>query len=512
MNRAAATQPSPLAPDVAARYRVGTLQYTKAGLFTLFFWVLWGDFCMTLMETVIPSILPLKLKALGATNTNMALIMTTIPMSLNVMLNPTISFSSDRSRSRWGRRIPFLAVATPFVCLALVLLAFAPEIGGWLHGLDIWPLARLSAMTTILLTIAVCMVLFQVFNMFIGTVFWYLFNDVVPQAFMARFLGLTRLVGSLAGALYNWFVFKHALTHMRPIFIGAALLYGVAFLLMCWKVKEGAYPPPPENVGGRRGFLASAQTYVKECLGHRFYWYFFLWGLCGSLGGYSVMLFGVFFNQSLGLSLGQIGRIGAVCGALSTALTYPAGALADRYHPLRMMVGLSLVTFALAPLSLFWLFKAFTPQINYAIVFALSLLTLPLGVLTYAVTMPMYMRILPRERFGQFCSCLAMFQAGISIFGSVLVGKALDVVQRFFPDAVYGKYYSYRFIHIWALFFGCFSITFLLLLYREWKRLGGDKHYQPPGFENSLHETQPAEVQAVGHDVLAVAEPGEAHT
>jgi len=26
------------------------------------------------------------------------------------------------------------------------------------------------------------------------------------------------------------------------------------------------------------------------------------------------------------------------------------------------------------------------------------------------------------------------------------------------------------------------SLTFLWLLYREWKRLGGEKHYAPPGF------------------------------
>ena len=34
----------------------------------LFFWLLWGDFCFTLMEQVIPSILPLELRPLGASN------------------------------------------------------------------------------------------------------------------------------------------------------------------------------------------------------------------------------------------------------------------------------------------------------------------------------------------------------------------------------------------------------------------------------------------------------------
>ena len=46
-------------------YHCGTLTYTKAGLFAIFAWLLWGDFCLTLMEAVVPSVLPLKLKSLG---------------------------------------------------------------------------------------------------------------------------------------------------------------------------------------------------------------------------------------------------------------------------------------------------------------------------------------------------------------------------------------------------------------------------------------------------------------
>ena len=47
--------------DPVERFRVGTLQYTRSSLAMLFVWLLWGDFCFTLMETVVPSILPLKL-------------------------------------------------------------------------------------------------------------------------------------------------------------------------------------------------------------------------------------------------------------------------------------------------------------------------------------------------------------------------------------------------------------------------------------------------------------------
>jgi len=72
-------------------YRVGTLTYTRPKLAILFFWLLWGDFCYMLMETVVPSILPLKFADLGASNTVIGVIMMTIPMGLNFFINPIVS-------------------------------------------------------------------------------------------------------------------------------------------------------------------------------------------------------------------------------------------------------------------------------------------------------------------------------------------------------------------------------------------------------------------------------------
>ena len=114
-------------------YHVGTLTYTKASLAILFCWLLWGDFCYVLMETVVPSIMPLKFKALGASNTSLGMIMTTIPMIINSVFNPVISFKSDRYRSRWGRRIPFILLTAPVTVLFLLGVGFADSIGIWLY-------------------------------------------------------------------------------------------------------------------------------------------------------------------------------------------------------------------------------------------------------------------------------------------------------------------------------------------------------------------------------------------
>ena len=130
------------------RFKIGTLTYTKAGLITLFLFLLWGDFCFTIMETVVPSILPLELNAFGAPNWMLGLVITTVPNVMAAGLNPIISVRSDRFRSRWGRRVPFLFLPTPFVALFMVLLGYAAPIGHWFL-LSI--LAGLFSETTVIL-------------------------------------------------------------------------------------------------------------------------------------------------------------------------------------------------------------------------------------------------------------------------------------------------------------------------------------------------------------------------
>lgn len=190
-------------PSGDSRYRCGTLVYTKAGLFTLFSWMLWGDFCFTLMESVWPNILPLILKAHEAPNAVIGIVMVTIPNAMNFVLNPIISTASDRYRGKRGRRIPFLLFATPFITFFLVLLGFSKELGSLLHS---WMGGLHPNLTASMVTVglmSVLIVCFRFFELFVGTVFWYLFNDVVPSAFMGRFLGFFRVIGALAGALFN---------------------------------------------------------------------------------------------------------------------------------------------------------------------------------------------------------------------------------------------------------------------------------------------------------------------
>jgi hypothetical protein len=123
-----------------------------------------------------------------------------------------------------------------------------------------------------------------------------------------------RLVGTLASAFYNYFIFKYALTNIREIFIGTALLYLIGFGIVCLRVREGEYPPPADQ-GVAPSLAKDLQTFAADCYTMPYYWYIFLYCMFGAVAG-SIGVFSVFFNQSMGLDLNLIGKMGAIGGVI----------------------------------------------------------------------------------------------------------------------------------------------------------------------------------------------------
>jgi maltose/moltooligosaccharide transporter len=462
-------------PEVENPYRVGTLVYTKMGLLFLCGWLLWGDFCFMMMETVLQGVLPLKLKAMDVPNVFMMLMITTVPSAMTFFLNPILSFKSDRYRSRWGRRIPFLIFATPFVVLFLALIGFSEQINVWVYNHISGVAPKLSIVHVSMVVIAILILCFQFFHMFILSIYYYLFNDVVPRKFLARFLSLFRMVGVGTWALFNFFLFKYAQIYMREIFIGSAAMFLIAFVLMCFMVKEGQYPPPPENIDKRTGIIASMRTYFTECFKLPFYWFFFLsnafWNVANCINA-----FNVFQYLSIGLTLDQLGKVGGISSTLSVMLLYPAGILADRIHPIRVMLIAKIGVAVVTPINLIFLFYDFNHGTAFWICIAISSALLPLNVMYNASSLPMYMRLLPKDRYGQFSSADAMVRAFSMIIGSVLAGLFIDMMKRVHS----GSDFCYRYLPVWIFVFEILSLVLLFFLYRKWKQYGGSKNYVPP--------------------------------
>ncbi len=475
-------------PTDGKLYHCGTLVYTKSMLAALFAWLLWGDFCYTLMESVTQPIMQLKFKGLGASNTEIGLVLITIPGIIFSVMNPIISFKSDRFRSRLGRRIPFIIATLPFLTLALVALAFGDQISRWLYEYLKSTGVSLVAVTTG--TLAVLLVAFTFFNTCFTSMFWYLFRDVVPEKLLARFMSWFRMFAMGSTALYQYVIFPYSGTRATQIFLGAAVLYLIGFGLMCLNVREGQYPPAPPYVGGGTGPIAAVKTYGRECHSHAHYWYVWAGTFIGSVGA-GVGVFNLFFLQRTGLNLAQIGRINGTASIVTGILVLGTGWLADKFHPIRVVVAAGILGLVVAPANLIWLYwcppadavwrwhfwrTVFEVRQVYFVQFCIAVgLRSPVLALGAVWDPVLLMRIFPGERLGQFCSNNAIWRVGGAIFGASLAGVALDFMGRWV-----GKDRAYLYIPVWQLLFAIPCFIFLLGLYKSWKRYGGDEAYVAP--------------------------------
>ncbi len=329
--------PSPAVRPVSgpAVYRAGTLTYTARGLGLVFAWLLAGEVIFTLIDMLEPKVLPVLLKLHGASDKEIGIIVGSFNAILQLIILAPLGYYSDRLRTRWGRRIPVLFWATPFVTIFLAITPYAPEITAWLlrskvTGSLVACAGRLRRSSWSL----PCLVIsYRSAQTVINGMFFGLLRDVVPDTHMGRFLALFRVFGAAGTFIITYWLLGRVTTHSREIFLGVALLNLAGFGAICWFVREGEYPAVKASPAGearRAGFGRVVKTFVAESYRHPVYlWvYFIRTCLYGALLGLSGFI--VFFPQlELGMDLGAAGRMLAWPSLVWVVIAYPIGRLVD---------------------------------------------------------------------------------------------------------------------------------------------------------------------------------------
>jgi maltose/moltooligosaccharide transporter len=473
-------------PD--ATFKCGTLMYSKKGLLLLFAWLLWGSFCFTLMETIASSVMPWKFRSLGASNTITSLVMTSLPAVFNFFVTPSISIWSDRIRTRWGRRLPFILTTMPFLAASLVLIAYSDSIGAWINGqlADGSPIGQVKVTIMVL---AVCAGMFDLFNMFVSTVYWYLFNDVVPPGMMGRFMGYFQLVSTITVALYNFLLFRYAVTHMRELYLIAAGIYLVGFGAMCFRVKESDYPPPEDAGPGTS--LREKAKHVMESLSIPHYLYWTLEGTLISLAA-SINPFSGFLMLSLVLTMTNIGVLSGINAIVTPIFLLFVGSLVDRWHPVRASAYLGLYGTFFCLSGAVWLFVEHPSPVVFMITAAIGgVFAAPAGAMGGVASLPRVFALLPRDKFGQYNGAMCMIRA-IGIFmGGILAGFYLDWIKSIVPAHADDPNWVYRYMFLYSASFGILASFCSYKVYRGWKRLGADKSYVPPVHRFRLRDLPP---------------------
>jgi maltose/moltooligosaccharide transporter len=419
-------------------------------------------------DRAIVPVAQLMLREFQASDFLMALLIGSVPAAFGMFLVPIISVRSDNHRGRWGRRIPFLLIPTPFIALAMVGLAYTPIAAQLLHT---WLGTHSPGEAACrLIVFSFFWASFEIFQTIAQAVFTALITDVVPEKVIGRFFGLFRAVGLGAGIIFSLTIFPHASENRFWVFTGLGALYGVGFTLMCLMVKEGDYPPPApkhQKLTFHQRFIAPISSYLRECFTQPFYLWIFLALMLGGLAGGPVNTFSLLYAKSIGLTDKSYGQLLAITWTCSLVLAYFLGWLADKIHPIR--VGLFSIT-AYAGLMI-WAGFAATTVPTFSVAFVAH------GVLigTFLTgTASLGPRLFPKAKFAQFASAAGILGALGYIIMPPAIGKFLDLT---------GHVYRHTFLLSGLIALPC-AIAFIVV-YRRFMRLGGPTGYTPPG------DTQP---------------------
>ena len=444
----------------APLYRAGSLVYTRSQLTSLFLWLLGGDFAFTFFEQIFGRFLPIFAKELHASDTLIGVMTGSIAGLCNLFFLPGISTRSDRHRGPRGRRIPFLLLSTPCTVVSLLLVGFAPELGGWAHR---WLPANgyVSEVGLVLGLLCAFVVSYHFWNMVLNGGYGWLIRDVVPGVIIGRFLSWFRVVSTLSSFLFLWYVFPHVLAHREVIFVAVGVVYTLIFLLMCRRVKEGEYPPPAQTPP--RNFFTTFGHYFRRCLSVGIYRQFFLvYVLMVSATTCAGPFVTLFAKGRIGLGMGDLGKILA-WGTLSSALTYlPMGWVADRvraiYITLAGVVGMTLMA-----VGAYLFVHDRTGWLVYVVANAVPTCAWSLG------WAKLNIELLPAGEYAQFSGGTNVFAYGGLVVGNYLLGALMDRL---------GSRYEMAFV--WSAVMSAGALVPLVLVYRGWRQHGGPDQYVAP--------------------------------
>ena len=404
----------------AGRWTAGTLTYTTGGLVALFLFLLGGDFALSMRDRGVAPVLQLIVKRLHANDRVMSLLIITLPAATSLLVVPVISYKSDRTRTRWGRRIPWLMATTPIAAACMVAIAYADRMGGGVAALV--GLGHRAAEVCGLALIGLFWTAFECTATNPSPLVGGLINDVVPRPVLGRFYGLFRAVSLIAGVVFNHWIIGTADVHFRSILVGIGVLFFVGFAFMCLTVREGHYPPPPPadpNALSSSRRWAGIKAYLHDSFQHGYYVWIFAGLTLAALAFVPFNGFSLPFSLQVNLSMQAYGDRISLGYACSLFLAWPVGWLVDRTSALIVAAGCMVLYGAVMLVAAVGVHSA--PSFGLAL-----LLHTVLSGCYFTSSASLGQALFPRDKYGQFFSAAGAVQALVTVaFGPVL-GSVLD--------------------------------------------------------------------------------------
>ena len=319
---------------------------------------------------------------------------------LALCLVPFIGSLSDATRTRLGRRVPFLLVALPFTAIALAAIPYADR-----YGLA----ALLLAMIVVDIALAVWRAPFLA-----------LLAELVPSVHRPRTEGILGVAMCLGAMLVLGGARSLSAGHPELPFVLAAVLVAAVWLIYAAALREPAHV----EVEGPRPIAVSPLRALRETLTSSRAMALRFFGAC-LLFNMAFQSFSSWFtlhgSERFNTTVADA-SLGFIAVAVSTLVgSIPAGWLGARFGRRRMaLVGLAGMTLACVALH-------FAPTLTAAVamlfVFGLSW-SIPLANL-----IPMALELGSTARAGVLAGAFLLVQSTAGIIGPAAVGQWFDVTD-----------------------------------------------------------------------------------
>lgn len=389
------------------------------GLPVLFFFLLTGDLAWSLKERSMPDLFKFQLREFSQDAVLLNVLFGALPSAISMFIGPVVGAWSDRTRTRFGRRIPFLLACAPLVCASMVGLAFSVPLG---EALWQWTGAGAGLRERY---IVACMcffwTLFEIFSVLATALFMALVNDTVPQQILGRFFGMFRIISLGVGVAFFYFVFGNELPALvRPVMLAIAAVYFVGFMVLCKGVKEPQYPPPT--------LAQKASLQVLRGDDGTSPWFYLLLFVTLAIATICVMPVNINSYNAIsqfGVDRTDYGRAVAAAYSISIILAMPVGWMADRFHPLRV----GFVVLGLYALSMLGAWEFVEGRLSFLVWFVVHAVLAGTFLTGTAALLPV---MLPRARFSSLAALSASITGLLTVIFTLGLGSLLDANGRDF--------------------------------------------------------------------------------
>lgn len=418
----------------------GTMQMPWRKTFLLGF----GFFGVTVIWPLYDSYVPIFLRSYGLSNFLVGILMT-VDNYANLFIQPWVGARSDQTRTRWGRRYPYIIAGAPLAALGAVFIPVGADLA-------------LALLVGAMLMYTLSMAVFRS-----PTVA--LLGDIFPSELQSKANGVINFMGLLAaviafftgGALYK-------LDVRFPFWAGAATMLAALSILMVF-VREPAHIAPDEEEDEGQGLGTLLRDLVAGP--DRSALFILAALLAWSIGITAIQAFFTLYGrQELGLNEGTAAQLLSFYPLAGLLLAIPGGYLGTYLGRRRtLLLGLailtiSLVVFLFVPatqlrqLGAFALLDPSTWFATRTIRFVTLLLMCAGGALTIITVnvLPMLYDTAPEGQVGGYTGLYYLAGSLASITGPPLGGLLADATGSYDTIFIFAPLFTLLgFLLIWAV-------------------------------------------------------------